>query len=167
MTTPRDSAAGAGRSTKRSPPSPYLVTSRPTKAARRTILNGLVGYNRERFGLEEWRRMGNLRRRPLAVLLRDGRGRVQGGIVGETFWGWAYIQLFWLPQAMRGHGHGTRLMQLAEAEARKRACIGMRLDTASFQAPDFYPKLGFELCGAIDDFPPGHRHYYYIKRLAP
>jgi GNAT superfamily N-acetyltransferase len=111
--------------------------------------------------------MANLRRRDLAVLLRDAKGRVLGGLVGHSFWGWAYIELVWLPDGLRRRGHGTRLLALAEAEARKRGCIGIRLDTASFQAPDFYPRLGFELHAVIEDFPPGHRLYQFIKRLRP
>jgi GNAT superfamily N-acetyltransferase len=160
-----DAAPGRGRRQKPLLRSPYLVTGRPTRAAQRTIRNGLRGYNRERFGLAQWQATPALRRRNLAVLMRDARGRVLGGVIGQTFWGWAYLELVWLPETLRRQGHGTRLMQLAEAEARRRGCVGIRLDTASFQAPDFYPKLGFELCGVIDDFPPGYRHFYYIKRL--
>jgi GNAT superfamily N-acetyltransferase len=161
----RKAAARTGRSATPAPEPRYAVTSRPTKAARETILAGLRAYNRERFGPAKWRAAPSLRWRELAVLLRDGRGRVLGGMVGHTFWGWAYIELFWLPASLRRKGHGAKLMQLAEAEARRRGCLGIRLDTASFQAPDFYRKLGFELYGVIDDFPPGHRAFYFMKRL--
>ena len=30
-----------------------------------------------------------------------------------------------------------------------------------------YEKLGYTLCGTIDDFPPGHQRFYLQKRVAP
>jgi hypothetical protein len=53
------------------------------------------------------------------------------------------------------------------AEARDRACALMVLGTYSFQALEFYQKLGYELAGQIEDCPPGHTHYYLFKWLAP
>jgi hypothetical protein len=39
------------------------------------------------------------------------------------------------------------------------------LDTFSFQAPDFYKKLGYEVFGELQDFPHGHQRYFMKKRL--
>jgi hypothetical protein len=35
----------------------------------------------------------------------------------------------------------------------------------SFQAPDFYRKLGYEEFGRLDDFPPGHSRLFFRKNL--
>ena len=56
-------------------------------------------------------------------------------------------------------------MQAAEEVARERGCIGMWLDTFSFQARGFYVKPGFTVFGTIDDYPIGHRRFYLSKRL--
>ncbi len=135
----------------------YNVTGASRNAARKTILRGLVAYNGERVGAARWH--------TVAVVLNDAKGRVLGGLTGWTGWGWMYIELFWLPDSLRRQGHGRKLMALAEQEARKRGCIGIYLNTASFQAPDFYPKLGFKPYAVIDDFPPGHKTYFLVKRL--
>jgi len=150
----------AARGGVRKPKPRFVVTAAPSKSARKTIRDGLIAYNREQAGRPPpWK--------ALAVLLKDGRGRVIGGALGHSFWGWAYIELLWLPAEQRGKGHGSKLMKLAEAEARKRGCVGMVLNTASFQAPGFYPKLGFTVYAQIDDFPPGHKNFYLMKRLDP
>jgi len=54
---------------------------------------------------------------------------------------------------------------LAEEEAQKRQCIGLHLDTFSFQALDTYLGLGFEVFGEIKDHPEGGRRYCLSKRL--
>ena len=56
-------------------------------------------------------------------------------------------------------------IQLAEAEARSRDCLGVYLDSIDFQAPGFYVKQGYQVFGVLDDFPPGSRQTYFCKRL--
>ena len=57
------------------------------------------------------------------------------------------------------------LMAAAEAEARRRGCITIVLDTHSFQAPDLYPALGYEKVGETIDTPAGHTQIMFQKRL--
>ena len=53
---------------------------------------------------------------------------------------------------------------LVEQEAKERGCIGVHLDTFSFQALPFYQKLGYEVFGEIEDHPIGHTRHY-VKKL--
>jgi len=137
----------------------YAVTSGSKDGARKIILKGLMAFNDKAVPKARWK--------SVAVVLRDSKDRVLGGLSGHIGWGWMYIELFWLPEHLRRAGHGRKLMQLAEDEARRRGCVGMFLNTASFQAPDFYPKLGFRPYAVIDDFPPGHQNHFLVKRLLP
>jgi GNAT superfamily N-acetyltransferase len=66
-----------------------------------------------------------------------------------------------------GRGIGTALREHAEERARERGCRGAHLDTFEYQALPFYQKLGYELFGTLDDFPPGYRQFYLRKRLDP
>ncbi len=92
-------------------------------------------------------------------------GEMAGGIIGEVHWGWFYINLLFVKEELRGHGYGQQLMTLAEQEARLHGAIHAYLDTFSFQAPEFYQKLGYQVFGVLPDFPPGHQRYYMVKHF--
>lgn len=104
---------------------------------------------------------------PLVVAARDRDGAIVGGIVGRSIADWMHLEMLWVDMQHRGLGIGRSLMALAEAEARKRACVGVHFDTFSFQAPDLYPQLGYEQFGVIEDHPRGHRRVFFAKKLAP
>jgi ribosomal protein S18 acetylase RimI-like enzyme len=103
--------------------------------------------------------------RPLAVLARDETGRLIGGVAGRTIYGHWLIEVLWVDAAQRGSGLGRRLMEQAEREAVARGCVAAQVDTLSFQAPDFYRKLGFEVVGRIEGFPAGHDRCFMLKRF--
>lgn len=130
---------------------------RPDDAAWSTIGGGLQQFNIQQAGDDHGKSL-------CFVLYGPGQEMV-GGIIGETHWEWLYISLLFLREDLRGQGYGQRLMELAEAEGRARGAKHAYLDTFSFQAPDFYEKLGYEVFGELRDFPPGHQRYYLRKDL--
>ncbi len=101
----------------------------------------------------------------LRVFARDQHGDLMGGLLGETFWRWLYVADLWIHEDYRNSGLGTELMAQAEHEARRRGCLHAYLDTLDFQAPQFYPRLGYTIWGILDDFPPAHRRIFYKKDL--
>ena len=101
----------------------------------------------------------------LASFLRDGEGRVLGGVYGWTWGATCYVRILFVPAQMRRCGHGSRLMAMVEAEASARGCKQIVLETHDFQAPQFYRKLGFEITGRVADYPRGHQYLTLIKRL--
>jgi GNAT superfamily N-acetyltransferase len=103
----------------------------------------------------------------LGVFLRDEAGTIVAGAIGHT-WGEAgELRQVWVAERLRGRGVGRRLMREAEAEALRRGCRQIVLTTHSFQAPEFYRKLGFEVVLEILDCPRGHSHLTLRKRLVP
>jgi hypothetical protein len=44
--------------------------------------------------------------RPLHILLRDQDGRLLGGLIADSYWGWLDVDDFWLDETMRGQGLG-------------------------------------------------------------
>ncbi len=101
----------------------------------------------------------------LAIFLRDDQNIIQAGLKGWTWCGSCYIQTVWVHHAWRGRGLGTKLLQAAEHEARRRGCQQMILTSYSFQAPGFYQKLGFEVFAVLDEHPRAHRDYHLRKWL--
>jgi GNAT superfamily N-acetyltransferase len=103
--------------------------------------------------------------RLLSIMLRDDDGRIVAGLFGWTWGGCAEVRTLWVHETLRAGGLGTRLMAAAEAEARARGGTQMVLSTHSFQAPEFYRRLGFEAVGHYDGYPAGHRSIFLTKRL--
>jgi GNAT superfamily N-acetyltransferase len=101
----------------------------------------------------------------LAVFARDEGGRIVGGICGNTWGGTFEIRQFWVEDARRGQGLGTKLFLTAEQEARRRGCCQIFLATFSFQAPAFYARHGFVVVAELDDHPRGHKNLLLRKRL--
>ena len=96
--------------------------------------------------------------------VRD-KGQIIAGLYGTSMWDWLHIKYLWVTSDHRKQGLGSKLMSLVEAEAQKRQCLGLHLDTFSFQALDFYLGLGFEVFGEIKDHPEGGRRYFLSKRI--
>lgn len=133
------------------------VPEMPTDKDREAILAPLRAYNIAQAG--------DLRFKPVAILLTDESGNRVGGLWGECAYDWMFVEYLAVPEHYRRANYGSQLMARAEAIARAHGCVGIWLDTFSFQARGFYEKLGFELFGAIEDFPVGHQRFFLRKRL--
>jgi len=121
------------------------------------VVRGLLAFNEDRLGPAD--------DQPVKFVARDSTGVVVGGILGHTRWRWLYIAKLWVDERARGHGLGRRLMAAAEDLALSRGCTDVSLDTFEYQARPFYEKLGYELFGTLEGYPPGSRQYYLRKRL--
>ena len=101
----------------------------------------------------------------LGFFVREG-DRIVAGICGNTWGGTCELRLFWVDEAQRHTGLGTKLFEAAEQEAHRRGCTQIVLMTFSFQAPAFYERHGFEVVAMLDDHPRGHQNLLMRKRLA-
>jgi len=134
------------------------VSEKPTDAQRKAIFTPLVAYNAAM--------VGDPRLETLALLLEDlEKGEIIGGLWGKFFHDWLFIELLFVPEDLRERGFGANLMARAESAARDRQCVGIWLDTHSFQAPVFYKKLGYEVFGSLDDYPIGASRHFLSKSL--
>ncbi|AQS39380.1 putative acetyltransferase [Shewanella psychrophila] len=125
----------------------------------RAVFDELVAGVRQ----HKYENMGPEETLPLSVVARDEDGKVIGGVSGQTIYRNFLIDVMWVDKKTRDTGLGRRLMELAEAEAKKRGCLVAQLDTLSYQAPDFYQKLGFEIVGTVPAFPGSPARHFMIK----
>lgn len=132
------------------------VEEHPTEGDIRTVIRNLVDYNDSQAEKE--------RSQPLAIFIRDSNGEIVSGLLSQTHWGWLFITHLWVAESLRGKGYARKLMIRAELEAKKRGCHHAYVDTFSFQALGFYEKLGYQVFGVLEDFPPGHKRYFLQKR---
>jgi GNAT superfamily N-acetyltransferase len=128
-------------------PAPELVA--PIGAGLRAFNESKAGVNPRRF-----------------VMVR---AEVAAGVVGGAYgWfqlGWLTTDWLWVAEAHRGQGLGAALLERMETLAREAGIRRARVNTASFQAPGFYPKLGYRVfaelpCTGAD----GREHVDYFFR---
>jgi GNAT superfamily N-acetyltransferase len=129
----------------------------PTAKDLAVVRDGLMAFNDSRAGPVTVER--------LAVYLRDGRGMIQGGLVGFMAWKWLSIEWLWVGESLRREGYGSALLAEAEAAARDAGCIAAKLDTYEFQAKPFYEKHGYVVFGTLEGYPADTRTYYMRKAL--
>jgi GNAT superfamily N-acetyltransferase len=134
-----------------------VYEEKPEESAWGIIGRGVGSYNNERAGEEKFQRV--------CYVLKDPEGEIAGGILGEIYWDWFYIDLLWVKEPLRGQGYGRSLLTQAEERARRQGAGNVYLDTFSFQAPDFYTKNGYEVFGKLPDFPAGHTRFFMTKKL--
>jgi GNAT superfamily N-acetyltransferase len=103
--------------------------------------------------------------RLLAIFVRDGDGTIVAGLHGWTWGGTGFVQAIWVHEKLRRHGLGSRLLAAAEAEARRRGCHQMHLDTHRYQAPAFYRRLGYDVIGELPGLPGDDVRIFLRKAL--
>ena len=125
--------------------------------AEAVVTRGLADFNREKFGRVDTQ--------TLDILVRDKRGEIIGGLLGRSSLGLFFLDLFYLPEALRGGGLGSRIMAQAEDEARRRGCTAAFVYTVTFQAPGFYERHGYRRFGEIPCPPDGATRIFLSKTL--
>ncbi len=137
-----------------------MITVQVEKAygrAKKAILKGLMAYNRDRIGRRKWKN--------IAITVRSDAGEIVGGVTGEAWADWLFVQLLWIDEAYRGHDYASRAMDALEDEARAFGAKHAYLDTFSFQARPFYEKRGYTVFGTLENYPDAHTRYWMTKEL--
>ncbi|MBV8047936.1 MAG: GNAT family N-acetyltransferase [Paludibacterium sp.] len=135
------------------------LTDQPADSELAQISDALDQFNIQVSGVAD--------RTPLAILVRDPETHaVLGGLTGRTSLGLLFVDIFYLPEQLRGQGMGSRMLKMAEDEGRRRGCNAAVLYTISFQAPEFYQRNGWQRFGEIPCQPAGTSRVFMSKRLA-
>ena len=122
------------------------------------ILARLKAYNLATFGESH--------KRDLFIPLHGDCGNATGGLVGYTGRGWLYIAMLFVPQELRGRGLASRMLSMAEDEARRRGCIGAYIDTMNPQALELYRRQGYQDIGSLEGLAGGHAVTWLEKRFS-
>ena len=128
----------------------------PTERQLAEIERGLDDYN---AGVASARTVNRVR----AVFVEGGR--VVAGLDAATYWGKLHVRLLWVHPDHQSRGLGTRLMLWAEEQGRNLGCKSAMIDTMSFQAPEFYARLGYHQFGMSEGYEGGASRHYFEKEI--
>ncbi len=138
---------------------PEIALVDDASALHQIVLTGLRGFNRTLFA-------GHPPGRDLSIAIRNpDSDEPVGGLCGRMNGGWLDIELIFVPEAFRGRGLATRLIAMAEEEARAQGCHSAWIDTLNPKALTLYQKLGYELFGELKDYPVGGSRFFLQKKL--
>ncbi|MEE1612271.1 GNAT family N-acetyltransferase [Microvirga sp. CF3016] len=125
------------------------------------VLEGVRGFNKTLFA-------NHPPGQDLAIAIRDpDSDEPVGGLCGRMNGGWLAIELIFVPEVFRGMGLATRLIAMAEEEAKNKGCHSAWIDTLNPEALRLYQRLGYEIFGELKDYPVGGSRFFLQKKLAP
>jgi GNAT superfamily N-acetyltransferase len=127
----------------------------------RVVLDGIRDYNARLFA-------GHPPGRDLTIAIRATQdGEPLGGLIGRTSGGWLFTELLFVPESLRGGGLATKLLAMAEDEARRRGCYSAWIDTLNGKAQVLYERLGYRVFGELENYPMGSSRFFLRKSLEP
>lgn len=123
----------------------------------REVRNNLIEFNAKH--------VPNCTYEDVNLCMKNQNGDIIAGLLSVVCWNWLEINILWIDEQHRRQGLGKKLLDEAERIARSKNCTFIKLNTFSFQAPEFYKKNGYKEIAVIEDAPLGNKHYYFKKDL--
>lgn len=103
--------------------------------------------------------------KPLRCYARTADGELVGGILARRWGACCEVQIVWVRDEHRRKGIASKLMRKVEEAARGHGCNLVYLETFSFQAPQLYKSLGYDIACAFEGFPDGVVKYIMRKTV--
>lgn len=134
----------------------YVFTDEITSAEEGSVKAGINAHTKETgalpFDLE-------------ANFLCYEDGEIIGGITSQIIGSRLHVKLLWVDENYRGQGIATNLMQQLENVALEHKCTTAFVNTLSYQAPEFYLKMGYAEVARISGYHDHHDRIFYRKEL--
>ncbi|MFX1607144.1 MAG: GNAT family N-acetyltransferase [Promethearchaeota archaeon] len=99
------------------------------------------------------------------LVLKNKDGEVIGGIFTSTLYWTQYLEVLWVDERYRGLGYGKDLVLEAQRLAKEIGCVSSHVYTFSWQAPDFYQAVGYDLIVTYDGYQGGIKEHILMTRL--
>ena len=92
-------------------------------------------------------------------------GQISAGIVAESVADTVEVSFLCVRKDLRGSGHGKALLTHLEEAAKGDGMKRILLNTYSFQAPDFYRRMGYRQLFVVDPCFENYSQHYFVKEL--
>jgi GNAT superfamily N-acetyltransferase len=134
-----------------------VFTESPSTQDLEDIYNGLDKYAQQKMGYRSFK--------PFGFLVHAANGVLLAGCTGVIMYGVTYIKLLWVEEELRGKGLGQELLNKTEAFAVEKKCRYITVDTFSWQAKEFYEKMGYTIEHVYDGYDGDSKFYFFRKKL--
>lgn len=92
-------------------------------------------------------------------------GRLIAGVAAASTFETVEVEFLFVEEAFRGRGLGRRLLEQVERAGRDAGMKYVLLNTYSFQAPDFYRKMGYTELYCVRPCLGPYAQYFFWKTL--
>ncbi|MFX1518022.1 MAG: GNAT family N-acetyltransferase [Promethearchaeota archaeon] len=137
-----------------------LITKTPTEEEMMIVEKGLEDYKKQ-FPNGEL----DIPTPDISLVLKNNRGIIVGGVITSMLTGVMHLEVLWIDETYRGRGYGRYLVSQAENIAKKKGYPASQTWTFSFQAPEFYQRIGYKLVGTFDGYTDGITEYILRKKF--
>ena len=135
----------------------FSISDDPSPQELEVLHQGLHGHVVENIG-DKYKGMA------IRLAAKHASGELAGGLTGFTTINNLILESMWVEEKFRGHGIGSRLLDMAEQMAIKNGCVASQAICLSFQGVQFFSRRGFEIYGISDSYPAPVQEYHMIKR---
>jgi ribosomal protein S18 acetylase RimI-like enzyme len=136
-----------------------IIESKVTPEIEKEILEEFIQHTIETIGFDGFQRDYT------SFEIREDNGELIGICKVKLFFGNLHIKVLLIKKKYRGQGFGTQLINHALQYAKEQGCRFAFIESMSFQAPEFYKKLGFIVELKRDGYAGGTSFYYLRKDL--
>ena len=126
----------------------------------KAVQQGLDSYNRASPYAQSITRDGGF-----YIALQDENGTYKGGWIVKQTADWAFLDLAYVDPDCRRSGWGFKALDLIETEAKSKGLKGIYTATVSFQAPEFYKKVGYKEIGRLKEYADNYDKVFLAKRF--
>jgi GNAT superfamily N-acetyltransferase len=141
------------------------IVSRPTPEEMAFVAAKLTEHNQTatggRFGFPGEDESGLA----FDLAVKDRDGLIAGGVSVSSVLGVMWLEVLYVADEFRRRGLAGWLVLEAERIAHEKGCVGAGTWTFNWQGPEFYPTIGYKLCGLYTGYPFGITEHVLAKRL--
>jgi len=123
----------------------FHFTNSPSKADIDFLYNELREFNTKYFKI--------LNESEFCIFAKGENGEYIAGVYGKIIFSVININYLWVSESYRSQGLGKALIQRVELESKIYGVEKIFVETYTFQAVNFYLKLGFKEVGRYTDYP--------------
>ena len=135
------------------------------------VHDALYEYNLSQTGHQRVAVTAKLLETTEAFIVRGDDGNTYGGVVWHQLpdkENEIFVDYLFLSDVLRGSGKGRELIEAMEKYVKSCGIKTVKVTTNSFQAPKFYPAVGYKEIGSVAapcPLVPDNLHFTYCKEL--